>query len=119
MIDICGGSGGGGNGGRSGGGGGSATPADAGQPGEVVRQANRMKDSELKSSVKTLDSELDKTHTAIRQLSDAKQFDKADQMRDLRETLQDRKNSILKEAGKRKGLADQVQYKAGKAIGFK
>lgn len=37
---MCGGSGGGGNGGRSGGGGGS-TNGDAGQPGEVVREANK------------------------------------------------------------------------------
>ena len=116
MIKLGGNSGGGGNGGRSGGG---STNGDAGQPGEVFRAASQMKDTELKSSVKTLDSELDKTHTAIRQLSDAKQFDKADQMRDLRETLQDRKNSILKEAGKRRSISDQVQYKAGKAIGFK
>jgi hypothetical protein len=114
-------SGGGGNGGRTGGGGssGAGTNGDAGQPGEVFRVANQMKDDELKSSVKILDLELDKTHASIVQQSDAKQFDKADKMRDLRETLQDRKNAILKEAGKRRSLSDQVQYKAGKAVGFK
>lgn len=38
---MGGGAGGGGNGGRSGGGGGGSTNGDAGQPGEVVREANK------------------------------------------------------------------------------
>ena len=43
MVDICGGSGGGkSGGGRSGGGGGDMSKnGDAGQPGEVVRAANK------------------------------------------------------------------------------
>ena len=45
---MCGGSGGSGSGGRSGGGGGDMSKkGDAGQPGEVVRQANRAKELRL------------------------------------------------------------------------
>ena len=44
---MGGGSGGGGNGDRSGGGG-SATPADAGQPGEVFREANKANEVKVK-----------------------------------------------------------------------
>jgi len=43
---MGGGSGGSGSGGRSGGGGGS-TNGDAGQPGEVVRQANKLSDAQI------------------------------------------------------------------------
>ena len=43
MVDICGGSGGGkSGGGRSGGSSEAGTNGDAGQPGEVVRQANKV-----------------------------------------------------------------------------
>ena len=47
MVDICGGSGGGkSGGGRSGGSSEAGTNGDAGQPGEVVRQANKLQNKQ-------------------------------------------------------------------------
>ena len=109
------GSGGGGRPGRSGGGGG-----DAGQPGEVVRAANAMKDNEIRSGVKTLDSEIRKTQDAI--YSDATRklpIEQRMSMRSLVETLEGRKTELLKEAAKRKSLEGSVKYERGVAVGFK
>ena len=111
---MGGGSGGGGGAKRGGGGSG-----DAGQPGEVVREANKARDNELKSAIKTLDAELDKTHAAIKRAGNARQFAQADFLRDLRESLQSRKEGILNEAKTRNGLKDQIKYERGRAVGFK
>jgi predicted thioredoxin/glutaredoxin len=53
---MCGGSGGGGNGGRKGGGG-AGTNGDAGQPGEVVRQANQMLENMRSGKLSQRDAE--------------------------------------------------------------
>ena len=46
MVDICGGSGGSKGGGGGGGSSEAGTNGDAGQPGEVVRQANKLQNKQ-------------------------------------------------------------------------
>jgi hypothetical protein len=67
-------SGGGGRGGRSGGGGGGemSKNGDAGQPGEVVRQANQAKTyEEARAQIAILDKEIATTESAMRSARDS------------------------------------------------
>ena len=101
------GSGGGGKSGRTGGGG-DAIPASS------------MSDDQIVSGVRTLSTEIQKTQDVI--YSDAARKLPIDQrmaMRNLVETLGNKKAELLREADKRKSLTGKVKYERGAAVGFK
>lgn len=96
---MGGGSGGSGSGGRSGGGGGGSTNGDAGQPGEVVRQANNAPGADYAKAteqIAALDAEIAKTNRAYEAATQAGNLDRRKMLRKLRSNLEDKKREIEK-----------------------
>ncbi len=94
---MGGGSGGSGSGGRSGGGG--STNGDAGQPGEVVRQANNAPGADYARAteqIAALDAEIAKTNRAYEAATQAGDLDRRKMLRKLRSNLEDKKREIEK-----------------------
>lgn len=93
---MCGGSGGSKGGG---GGGGGSTNGDAGQPGEVVRQANKAPGADYAratAQIATLDAEIAKTNRAYEAATQAGDRDGRKMLRKLRSSLEDKKREIEK-----------------------
>lgn len=96
---MCGGSGGSKGGG---GGGGGSTNGDAGQPGEVVRQANQMREKRgaeydrLTSQIATIDAEIAKTNRAYDAATQAGDMAQRKMLRKLRSSLEDKKNDLIR-----------------------
>lgn len=89
--------GGGGKGGRSGGGG--STNGDAGQPGEVVREANKAKDdgsayNKATAQIATLDAEIAKTNAAYDRATQSGNSAERKNLRQLRRALEQKKTEI-------------------------
>lgn len=92
---MGGGSGGGGNGGRKGGDGGSPTSGDAGQPGEVVREANIAATREkIKSELSDLSKQKTAADIAYRTKEGSQQWDNTGQMQRALQPHQDKIDKI-------------------------